>query len=124
MKVYYLPENEFPNVTLHVVEAISERGQSQYLHYNGGGAAADKNRDAWARRPGLPVAGPDENLDEYPFAIAREGGAYADIMALNKYENWSQGSDLSGFIVNEEINLDQPFFVMPVPYRWFSYHDG
>lgn len=122
-KIYYLPEDQFPNVALHVVDAVAWGGQSQYLHYNGGGPAADANRAAWRSRPNLPAAGPDENLDEYPFAIAREGGANADIKALNARENRLQGTDLSGFIRFENIVLNQPFFVMLVPSRWFSYYD-
>jgi hypothetical protein len=63
------------------------------------------------------VAGPGQSLDEYPFATSFQGGAGAQVMAVNRGEQGSQAGLLNAFYAGELNYVPlSPFLVIPVPF--------
>ena len=63
----------------------------------------------------------DEDLDEYPYASTREGGATAHIQPLDSRDNQMQGNDLGRFYSSEGLRMGDDFYVRIVQTRWWDY---
>jgi hypothetical protein len=81
-----LPNREDGPVLRHAWDAI-RAGQPEILHIDREDAQAHRR----ASLRGIPKV-PGKDLDEYPPAMAREGGAGADIRAIDPHANRSAGA--------------------------------
>lgn len=84
-----LPQDKYPESAKHIQDAIKE-GQPDTLTLDRGGAAVRRNAslDGVDTIPGL-------DRDEYPFAMAREGGKGASVRHIDFADNRGAGSYIS-----------------------------
>ncbi|WOI63056.1 NucA/NucB deoxyribonuclease domain-containing protein [Streptomyces fradiae] len=92
-----------------------DSGKSMVLHCNGGGKKRDENRElagcaaAWQGSHGC---------DEYPSAMAQEGGFRARAMGVPYIpEQRIQGLDLARLVTTNKLKRGDPFMVLVINVR-------
>lgn len=83
-----LSRGKYPESAKHIEDAIAD-GQPEELTISRGNAKSNRK----ASLKGIDKV-PGKDLDEYPFAMTKEGGAGADVRAIGRSDNRGSGSYL------------------------------
>ncbi len=83
-----LSRSKYPESAKHIEDAI-EKGQPKELTIDRSGAKSNRK----ASLKGIDKV-PGKDLDEYPFAMCKEGGSGADVRAIGRSDNRGSGSTI------------------------------
>lgn len=90
-----LSRGKYPESAKHIEDAIAD-GQPEELTISRGNAKSNRK----ASLKGIDKV-PGKDLDEYPFAMTKEGGAGADVRAIGRSDNRGSGSYLGHIFADQ-----------------------